>query len=136
MGCNNSKPAPSAAINKKRGAQKRSVPLTDEEKQRLEEKKNLEILYQEKAHLRTLAVPMIETNVNVDPMNSDLLRIQEEELSKLNSTASRIQKQMRRKEAKLKAEAQQKWMVFSNIDVFDEAEIVQLTIFMKTLIKK
>jgi predicted dinucleotide-binding enzyme len=79
---------------------------------------------------------MIETAINNDPTNPDLLKAQQDELTKLNTTADRILKQMRRKEAKLKAEAQQKWMVFSNVDAFDEAEIVQLTVFMKTLTKK
>ena len=110
--------------------------LTDEEKQRLEEKKNIERLFKEKEKLRQRVAPMIETAINNDPTNPDLLKAQQDELTKLNTTADRILKQMRRKEAKLKAEAQQKWMVFSNVDAFDEAEIVQLTVFMKTLTKK
>ena len=60
---------------------------------------------------------------------------QEMDLARLEEAAIRQQKMLRRREAKRKAEAEQKWMVFSNVDAFDEGELTKLTAFMETVVK-
>jgi len=63
------------------------------------------------------------------------LEKQEMDLARLEEAAIRQQKMLRRREAKRKAEAEQKWMVFSNVDAFDEGELTKLTAFMETVVK-
>lgn len=54
---------------------------------------------------------------------------------KENFAALRIQKQLKRKQAKVDAEKEQKWVIFSNLDAFDEAEMVKLAAFMESAMK-
>lgn len=61
---------------------------------------------------------------------------QEADIQKLTDAAMRQQKVRRRREAKRKAELEQKWMVFSNLDAFDEEEMTKLADFMETVVKK
>jgi hypothetical protein len=61
---------------------------------------------------------------------------QEADIQKLTDAAMREQKLRRRREAKRKAELEQKWMVFSNLDAFDEEEMTTLADFMEKVVKK
>ena len=61
---------------------------------------------------------------------------QEADIQKLTDAAMRQQKLRRRREAKRKAELEQKWMVFSNLDAFDEEEMTTLADFMEKVVKK
>lgn len=70
----------------------------------------------------------------VNEEERDLLK-QEEEMASLNNNAIKKQKQMRRRKLKRKAEKEQKWMVFSNLDCFDEADMTHLAVFLATIMK-
>ena len=48
----------------------------------------------------------------------------------LDSAASLIQKQARRKAAKLRAEAEKRWLVFSNLDTVAEADMIKVSILL------
>ena len=78
---------------------------------------------------------MIEARTSCENLGALLfapLNVSEEE----NFAALRIQKQLRRKQAKAHAERDQKWMLFSNLDAFDEAEMVKLAQFMEAAMEK
>ena len=47
----------------------------------------------------------------------------------------RANKQMKRRQAKLDAEADSKWMIFRDLDAFDEAEMVKVAKFMDKMMK-
>ena len=48
----------------------------------------------------------------------------------LDLAASLIQKQARRKAAKLRAEAEKRWLVFSNLDTVAEADMIKVTVIL------
>ena len=60
---------------------------------------------------------------------------QQDDLKMLEEAAIRQQKLQKRREAKRKAEAEQKWMVFSNLDAFDEGDMTKLAGFMEIILK-
>ena len=60
---------------------------------------------------------------------------QQADLAMLEEAAIRQQKLQKRREAKRKAEAEQKWMVFSNLDAFDEGDMTKLAGFMEIVLK-
>ena len=60
---------------------------------------------------------------------------QQADLAMLEEAAVRQQKLQKRREAKRKAEAEQKWMVFSNLDAFDEGDMTKLAGFMEIVVK-
>lgn len=92
-------------------------------------------LYAFKDILRKRALPMIEARSSCE--NLDMLMLQPSDFSnKENFAALRIQKQLRRKLAKVDAEREQKWMIFSNLDAFDEAEMVKLAQFMEIAMER
>ncbi|CAK9252504.1 unnamed protein product [Sphagnum jensenii] len=49
-----------------------------------------------------------------------------------DTEAALIQKQTRRRAAKLKAEAEQRWLLFSNLDTVAEADMLHVAHFMQT----
>ncbi len=60
---------------------------------------------------------------------------QQYEKERQNSINSlRINKKMMRRQAKLDAEADSKWMIFRDLDAFDEADMVKVAKFMKSML--
>ena len=53
-----------------------------------------------------------------------------------DAAAIRIQNFAKRKAAKAEAVKSQKWMIYSNMDIYDDADMVELAKFMKTVIHK
>jgi len=99
------------------------------------EESDADRIYAFKDTLRKRALPMIEARTsceNLDALLFASLPVSDEE----NFAALRIQKQLRRKQAKTHAERDQKWMLFSNLDAFDEAEMVKLAQFMEAAMEK
>ena len=113
--------------------------LSDEELDELEREQR-ELIWLEKAHLRNRvrAENMMDGEYILPTTNErsalDLLK-QEEEMAILNLDALKRQKQMRRRKLKRKAEKEQKWMVFSNVDCFDEADMSKLSDFLSVIMK-
>ena len=54
----------------------------------------------------------------------------------LQEAAIRNQKRARRKAAKLRAEKEQRWLVFSNLDLASETDMVHVARFMQVSIYK
>jgi len=100
-----------------------------------------EMMAREAESISRRARPMIEARTSCENLDMYLgtssapLKIDENSPTQ-NFAALKIQKQMRRKQALMEAEAEQKWMLFSNLDHFDEAEMVKLAIFMENAMKK
>jgi hypothetical protein len=108
--------------------------LTEEEIEALE-KEQREQIWEEKATLRDRirTENMMDgecfQHSSAEKSVSDLLK-QEQEMISMNNDAIRLQKQTRRRLLKRRAEKEQKWMVFSNLDCFDEADLNVLTDFL------
>lgn len=108
--------------------------LTEEEIEALE-KEQREQIWAEKATLRDRirTENMMDgecfQHSSAEKSVSDLLK-QEQEMIMMNNDAIRLQKQTRRRLLKRRAEKEQKWMVFSNLDCFDEADLNVLTDFL------
>lgn len=111
-----------------------SSELSEEETESLE-KEQRELIWAEKANLRDrvhtenmMAGECVEV-ASAEKSVLDLLK-QEEEMTAMNNNAIRLQKQTRRRLLKRRAEKEQKWMVFSNSECFDEADMNVLTDFL------
>ena len=113
--------------------------LSDEELDQLEREQR-ELVWLEKAHLRNRvrAENMMDGDYILPTTNErsalDLLK-QEEEMAILNQDALKKQKQKRRRKLKRKAEREQKWMVFSDMDCFDESDMIKLSDFLSVIMK-
>jgi hypothetical protein len=132
----------STSTNKKSnksGKSSTSNEPTQEELER-EERAAAAQLYAEKEKLLEKAKKAFEDGGHRGPgnileqLNNEAGR-QEEDLAKLEEAAIRQQKLQKRREAKRKAEAEQKWMVFSNLDAFDERDLTKLAGFMEIVVK-
>ena len=120
--------------NKKGGDCENDSELSDEEIEQLE-KEQREQIWVEKENLRdrihTENMMHGENYHNSSAEKSaSLLLQQEEEMAAMNSNAIRLQKQTLRRLLKRKAEKEQKWMVFSNPNCFDESDMTNLTDFL------
>lgn len=116
------------------GSCENNSELSDEETEILE-KEQRELIWAEKANLRDrvhtenmMAGEYVET-ASAEKSVLDLLK-QEEEMTAMNNNAIRLQKQTRRRLLKRRAEKEQKWMVFTNSECFDEADMNTLTDFL------
>ena len=113
--------------------------LSDEELDQLEREQR-ELIWLEKAHLRNRvrAENMMDGDYILPTTNErsalDLLK-QEEEMAILNHDALKMQKQKRRRKLKRRAEREQKWMVFSDMDCFDESDMIKLSDFLSVIMK-
>lgn len=66
----------------------------------------------------------------LDQMNK---HYEQDQVDSINSL--RVNKQMRRRQAKLDAEADRKWMIFRDLDAFDEADMVKVAKFMGSMLQ-
>lgn len=135
---------------KKRNSKKGNVSVNmlsyEEEllrKEREKEKILNEILAAEKNDLRNKALPMIERRLSCENLleegeSIDVLGARSTRNNNTNSehmTVTTMQRQMRRKQAKLLADIESKWMLFNNMDAFEDSDLFALSTFMQTVIK-
>jgi len=130
MGCGASKAKP---VQKKNGIKTSKKEVLKKHEDGGEEDSTVK-LYAFKDTLRQRVLPMIEARSSCE--NLDLVFREANNNNKEEFAALRIQKQLRRKLAKNHAEQDQKWMIFSNVDAFDEAEMVKLAQFMEIVMEK
>jgi hypothetical protein len=131
MGCGTSKAATSAGA-----ASTPRKPMTAEEKRKALEKEAEKKIYRQKEMLRERSLPMIETGTSCEDLVS--LAEQVESSARSSGKIHRLQMeevQARIKKDKLAADAQKRWMVFSNLDTVNEADMVHLIQFMKVAMK-
>lgn len=134
----NTQAGSSASTSTKKSNIKSNEP-TDEELER-EERAAAAQLYAEKEILLEKAKKAFEDGGHRGPGNileqlDKEAGKQEADLAMLEEAAIRQQKLQKRREAKRKAEAEQKWMVFSNLDAFDEGDMTKLAGFMEIVLK-
>jgi len=60
-------------------------------------------------------------------------RYEQDQVDSINSL--RVSKQLKRRQAKLDAEADRKWMIFRDLDAFDEADMVKVAKFMSSMMQ-
>lgn len=120
--------------NSSAGNSQNGSELSEEDLEELE-KEQRELIWAEKATLRDRirTENMMDgecfQHSSAEKSVLDLLQ-QEQEMMEMNNDAIRLQKQTRRRLLKRRAEKEQKWMVFSNLDCFDEADLNVLTDFL------
>ena len=120
--------------NKKGGDYEDDGELSEEEIEAFE-KEQREQIWVEKENLRDRVhtEKMMQGECyhasSAEKSASDMLE-QEEEMALMNLNAVRLKKQTLRRLLKKKAEKEQKWMVFSNSNCFDEADMTNLTDFL------
>ena len=120
--------------NKKNGDGENDSELSDEEIELLEKEQREQIWVEkenlrDRVHTENMMQQEYYHTLSAEKSASDMLQ-QEEEMALMNSNAIRLQKQTLRRLLKRKAEKEQKWMVFSNPNCFDEADMTNLTDFL------
>ncbi len=115
-----------------------------------------EAIAREKAKLRDKALPTLLNTVSSDfihidendmlvdgrrpsistksRMRKEMLSVGSEERDALQ-TSLRDSKKEKRQKAKIDADSDQKWMIFRDLDAFDEADMVKVARFMETVLK-
>ena len=115
-----------------------------------------EAIAREKAKLRDKALPTLLNTVSSDFIHIDdhdmlvdgrrasvstktrirneMEKVGEEERDALQ-TSLRDSKKEKRQKAKIDADSDQKWMIFRDLDAFDEADMVKVARFMETVLK-
>lgn len=111
----------------------------------------------EKTALRKKAMPSLENHISTDFINIDsafddlpgagsltvstkirateeLMSVGADERAGVESSL-RISKREKRQKAKIDADVDQKWMIFRDLDAFDEADMVKVARFMETVLK-
>jgi serine/threonine-protein phosphatase with EF-hand domain len=105
--------------------------LTPEERKKALEKEAETKLYRQKEMLRQKSLPMIETRSSCE----DLLSLADQADVNAAYKLQLAEMEDRIQQDKLQADAQKRWMVFSNLDVVNEADMVHLMQFMKAAMK-
>ena len=108
----------------------------------------------EKAILRKKAMPVMKASSSSDNLEDMLVAAEDDKSDDKEGTTERLRlleeqdkqqllsmdvlkttKQLKRRQAKLDAEADSKWMIFRDLDAFDEADMVKVAKFMDSLMK-
>jgi hypothetical protein len=120
--------------NRKGGDCENDSELSEEEIEALEKEQREQIwvekeILRDRVHTENMMHGECYHASSAEKSASDMLE-QEEEMALMNLNAIRLKKQTLRRLLKKKAEKEQKWMVFSNSNCFDEADMTNLTDFL------
>eukprot|EP01041_Mallomonas_annulata_P006008 gene6008-12113_t len=90
-----------------------------------------EMLRAEQATLSKRAKPLIERRLSCEEWSQEQL---DEELQR-EAEYNKRKRRNKRREAKINADANQKWVVYNNLDAYDEKELSLLMCFMDTVVE-
>ena len=102
---------------------------SQEERESLERRRLLLIEAELQNALRKKAIPVITRKLACEDINME--QVQREEKEKLQE-----QRHLLRKQTMQSAQAESKWVIFGNTDLFDDFEIEELSNFMEKLLNK
>jgi len=118
--------------------------LSPEEQRRQDEMENKLLIKEQQTQLQKSSRPVLDHRLSTDDLgpliasalSSTTGSVVDAEEGKRKNAALLIQRQARRRQAKVEAMKQQRWIIFSNLDTCDEADVLHVALFMNHALNK